>query len=85
MVEALWQPFCRMTSAALPVNTAYKTLPSPSSSIRFAISWDNVVLPVPAKPNNRNICGEFGSMNHCRTATKACSCCVDQVISRRLP
>ena len=44
MVVAPWQPFERITIAALPVKAANSTLPSTFSAMCLA----SVVLPVPA-------------------------------------
>jgi len=44
IVAASWQPFCRITEAALPVKAPNTTVPSTSSAMRRA----SVVLPVPA-------------------------------------
>src|SRR4051812_20431079 len=53
MVEARSQPLLRMTRAALPVKAANSTLPSTP----WAMWRARVVLPVPAKPNSRKVCG----------------------------
>src|SRR5215207_7931271 len=79
MVEASRQPRARMTSAALPVKAPKATSPStPAATCRAS-----VVLPVPAKPNRRNTCGE-PRRSHAATAFSAASCCGDQFIPARI-
>src|SRR6267154_2297170 len=74
IVEAPSQPLRRITSAALPVKAANRTLPStPSARCRAS-----VVLPVPAKPNRRNnggvpLCPGL-ALSQLATALNAASC-----------